>query len=179
MLSQCLKIWNIYLTLVVLFLTVIPARYQPMDLGGLYSTETFFMPDICLGGSSQAAFFLMQEHGPCMASLTPSLGRELQEASSLLTVTCVTCIRLSFHSHWLGDHLVLPSLRQSTHEPVPKGYGALPVSSWLIPASHTGDMAFLGLTSLQAPCTRIPPQTYLSNTSSAWVGVLEREAASV
>lgn len=61
------------ITLVVVFLSATPAGYQPKNLGGLYSTETFFMPDICLGVSSQDLFFLMQEHGPCMASLIPSL----------------------------------------------------------------------------------------------------------
>lgn len=44
-----------------------------MGLGGLSSTETFFMPNICLKVSIQVTFSLMQEHGPCIASGTPSL----------------------------------------------------------------------------------------------------------
>lgn len=59
--------------LVVLFLSAILDGFQSVGLGGLSSTETFFMPDICLNVSIQAPFSLMQEHGPCIASVTPSL----------------------------------------------------------------------------------------------------------
>lgn len=44
-----------------------------MGLGGLSSTETFFVSGICLRVSIQVAFSLMQEHGPCIAAVTLSL----------------------------------------------------------------------------------------------------------
>lgn len=44
-----------------------------MGLRGLSSTETFFMPDICLKVSTQVPLSLIQEYGPCIASVTSSL----------------------------------------------------------------------------------------------------------
>lgn len=66
------------------------------------------------------------------------------------SVSPVVCTRSGSCSHWLRRHLVLPSLSQLTHEPVPKSYGALLA---VAPRhSHTTGMwYFLATSGLRVP----------------------------